>query len=180
MDGKETQREDFETSSDTLFVLRQRVRASLKYFSQEVIHTDYDTFGEGYPVEFIDIFVGPHESVYNPQVQQKNIEELAFGIKKSFATQAGESPLGLTNARIQFIKDLENKKQVITLIMLPQARYARLCGDYLQKWFDKVFPYIPDLSQLTMHLENNVLLRFRDKEQELEAWVNSLFRQKLK
>ena len=155
--------------------LTLRLKGSGLYF-QEAIRIDKNTQGEQYPIEFIDIFVGSQLPIYDPLSQQAIVDQLTTGINKILETQAKTSFLGLNNARVQFIEEFTDRKQIITLVFLPQARYAKICADFLQGWFDRSMPYIPDISHLTTHVDLDLIKKFKDKEAGLTSWFNSLLK----
>lgn len=160
--------------SNILEVLRTRLKSDKGFYSQETVRIDTESGTSGHPVEFVNIFMGPISPVYEPEQFHLLTSKLTAGLEKSRDTRAENGHFGLSLTRVQFIEDCENKKQVITLIILPQARYAKICADFHQGWFDRVLPYVPDLSDLAHYLNRDLIDKFKGKEEELEDWFKSL------
>lgn len=165
-------------SNNLLEVLRERLKSDKGLYSQEAVRIDTESGSLGHPVEFVDIFVGPLSPLYDPERLQALTSILIEDLAKSRESHADNIPFGLNLARVQFIEDKVDKKQVITLVMLPQARYAKICADYLQAWTDKVHPYIADISELTWNVKHEIIEQFRNREHDLEEWVSRLIKGK--
>ena len=165
-------------SSNILEALRGRLKSDKSLYSQEAVRIDTESGSLGHPVEFVDIFVGPLSPFYDPERLQALISILTEDLAKSRESHADNIPFGLSLARVQFIEEKEDKKQVITLVMLPQARYAKICADYFQAWTDKVRPHIADISELTWNVKHEIIERFRNREHDLEEWASSLIKGK--
>ncbi len=161
-----------------LEALRERLKSGNEIYFQEVVRVDIESGTSGHPVEYVDIFAGPLSPLYEPERLQALTNILTAGLAISRESRADSIPLGLNLARVQLIEDCEDKKQVITLIMLPQAKYAKICADYLQAWTDKVRPYIADISELTWNVRHELIERFRNREHDLEEWALRLIKGK--
>ncbi len=141
------------------------------YYFQQTSHMD----SVDSRLEHVSIFVGPYAPLYEVVQLQTLVDGITIGIKKTWESKAKEAPLGLSLARAQFIEEVDGKKQIITVVVLPHARYAKISADFYQGWQDKVYKYVPELAGLSMLIEKDIVVRFRDKEEEFETWAKSLF-----
>ncbi|TSC90113.1 MAG: hypothetical protein G01um10145_217 [Microgenomates group bacterium Gr01-1014_5] len=164
--------------NNILKVLRERLKLGNEIYFQEVVRVDTESGTSGHPVEYIDIFAGPLSPVYEPERLQALTSILTTGLTISRESRADSIPLGLNLARVQLIEDCEDKKQVITLIMLPQAKYAKICADYLQAWTNRIHPYIADISELAWNIRHEIIEQFRNREHDLEEWASRLIKGK--